>query len=242
MKSNIISSGNYLRSIREILFVIAMFVVHFGVLAQSQEETDEIPEILKYHGMGNLLSSGFMTYDDGTCKYISLNTLTGINDTTGTRPFSVKLPSTPKAYWLEKNILNCVFADSAIVRVEVREPKADESIGLKSLSTDDAESILCDINIYYEEYLEDLNPEIYSWFYKVVYDYYNSVEQIRLKIPFEIEKEEFKNYRKVNYTITFPEAKFYFINVPPRRIRDCMHIAGSFERVERSNFRNQRTD
>ena len=223
------------RIFRHILPALFIALNAVNAMADSSDSTEVVPEIFKYHGMGNLLSSGFMTYEDGRCNYISLNTLTAVDDTTETRPFRVMLPEAPKAYWLDKNVMNCVLSDSIFIRVESRGIKAEEKIGLQNIEVDDVWSMLNDFNVDYNDYLENLNPEIYSWFYKVVYDYYNGVTNIQECI-LAYEEEKSRNYRNVNFTITYPDAKFYFINVPAQRITECMHLAGSFERIERCEF------
>ena len=219
--------------IRQLLFALSITIAYVNVSAKNIfDVTEPVPEIFNYHGMGNLLSNGFMTYDDGKCNYISLNTLTTNPDTTHCSPFRVLLPETPKAYWLEKDVMNCVLGDSTFIRVESRELRPDEQIGVNNLSGEDAWIMLGGFNINYNKYLEGLDPEAYSWFFKVVYDYFNAVNNISLSM---FEKEESNNYLNVNFTIILQEAKFYFINVPAKRIIDCMRIAGSFERILRQS-------
>lgn len=241
IKEFCVSESEKMPQIVRKLFLWIFIAANVACVSASAADTDsDAAEKLRYHGMGNLLSSGFMTYEDGRCNYISLNTLTAVDDTTETRPFRVMLPEAPKAYWLDKNVMNCVLSDSIFIRVESRGTKAEEKIGLQNIEVDDVWSMLNDFNVDYNDYLDNLNPEIYSWFYKVVYDYYNGVTNIQECIL--AYEEESRNYRNVNFTITYPDAKFYFINVPAQRITECMHLAGSFERIERCEFQKGKSN
>ena len=222
--------------IKYISVALVAVVIPFKSFAMSDGSSSGLPEILRYHGMGNLLSSGFLTNEDGSCTYISFDTLSAVPDTADTKPFKVKLPEAPKAYWLEKDALYCYIGDSIYVQIESRDLKPEEKTGMNMIDPSDANSYI--YNICPSDYLEGLNPKIYECFYKVVYDYYRMTEKIFSKL---IEAEE-KPDKKVNFTLSTPVAQFCFLHVPAQRIRDCMHIAGSFERIERCNFRNQRTD
>lgn len=212
------------------LFLVVL-MLPFATKASTTDTvaTNSTPEIFYYHGMGNMLSDGFLRYDDGRCRYISLNVLTMVPDTTHARPFSVMLPETPIAHWVEKDIMNCVLKDSIFIRIESQELKPGEKVGIKPLSDKEYSGFMDEVQFGRDDYLEDIDPAQYPGYFKVIYDYLHALEKIDYYVVM-IEQEK-KNHDRVYFTITYPEAKFYFINIPVSRIIDCMRVAGSFERI-----------
>lgn len=126
------------------LFLSIMFLAlsTLSVLADNSTENKVIPETLRYHGMGNLIASGFITLDDGKCIYISSNTLTSVPDTSDTHPFKIMLPEVPKAYWLDKDVLKCILDDDIFMCIESKNLAPDENAELYKLTREEAIELL----------------------------------------------------------------------------------------------------
>ena len=81
--------------------------------------------------------------------------------------------------------------------------------------------------------LDSLKPEVYKCFYKVVYDYYNAM---RIMYTQAIVDQENEDYDKLDFTVTIPQAKFYFLKVPANKLSECFQIIGSYERIIRESI------
>lgn len=212
-----------MRQVSRIIMIFAAMAVSaiFTVVAEEK------PEILNYHGFGNPESTGFLALEDGKCQYISFNTLTAIADDTTCHPFKLNLPSSPKAYWVEKDTMNCFLDNDMYVRVEVRDLLPDEKLGFETFTPKDASYVLETLDS--DDLLQDLDPVVYKYFYKVVYNYNTAVREVERYLS----KYKGEANKLANFSVILPDAKFYFLNVRPQNVIDCMRIVGSYDPIER---------
>lgn len=220
-------------------------------IASVRADTVCEKDTMWHYGLGNLISSGFFCPDDGGCTYISLNTLCRPDLNKGTHPFTVDLQKVPVAYWIDKDLLVCIWDDMSYMKVETMDSIPAKDVGLNMILVDDiscgdeSEDVIYEFNP--DEFLLRFDPKEKGWLYNMVYDYINLSKRIYRKIE-KYTEQKYKYNEKVkkikgrdpegdwfdreleitNFRVRLPNATFTFVNVPVNNFRDCMKIIGSF--------------